>query len=133
MSGSCVVRTATPGDAAALSRLRYEFRSEHREPAEEEEPFLARCETWMAERLEGDPHWHCWVVEGDGQIVGNLWPGEAIDLAVQLKARVLLGTHNDLFAGNRVDPGMLFSELDRHAPWQRCHVLQPGELYLYAG
>src|SRR6185503_3193691 len=73
MSGSCVVRTATPGDAAALSRLRYEFRSEHREPAEEEAAFLARCETWMAERLEGDPHWHCWVVEGDGEIVGNLW------------------------------------------------------------
>jgi L-ascorbate metabolism protein UlaG (beta-lactamase superfamily) len=67
------------------------------------------------------------------QIVGNLWPGEAIDLAVQLKARVLLGTHNDLFAGNRVDPGMLFSELDRRAPWQRCHMLQPGELYLYTG
>jgi L-ascorbate metabolism protein UlaG (beta-lactamase superfamily) len=67
------------------------------------------------------------------QIVGNLWPGEAIDLAVQLKARVLLGIHNDLFAGNRVDPGMLFSELDRRAPWQRCHLLQPGELYIYAG
>ena len=67
------------------------------------------------------------------QIVGNLWPGEAIDLAVQLKARVLLGIHNDLFAGNRVNPGMLFDELDRRAPWQRCHLLQPGELYLYAG
>jgi L-ascorbate 6-phosphate lactonase len=67
------------------------------------------------------------------QIVGNLWPGEAIDLAVQLEARVLLGIHNDLFAGNRVNPGMLFDELDRRAPWQRCHLLQPGELYLYAG
>jgi L-ascorbate 6-phosphate lactonase len=67
------------------------------------------------------------------QIVGNMWPGEAIDLAVQLEARVLLGIHNDLFAGNRVDPGMLFGELDRRAPWQRCHLLQPGELYLYAG
>jgi L-ascorbate 6-phosphate lactonase len=67
------------------------------------------------------------------RIVGNLWPGEAIDLAVQLEARVLLGIHNDLFAGNRVNPGTLFDELDRRAPWQRCHLLQPGELYLYAG
>ena len=67
------------------------------------------------------------------QIVGNMWPGEAIDLAVQLKARVLLGIHNDLFAHNRVNPGMLFDELDRRAPWQRCHLLQPTELYLYAG
>ena len=66
-------------------------------------------------------------------IIGNMWPGEAIDLAVQLKARVLLGIHNDLFAGNRVNPGTLFDELDRRAPWQRCHLLQPGELYLYAG
>jgi len=66
-------------------------------------------------------------------IVGNMWPGEAIDLAVRLKARLLLAIHNDLFAHNRVNPGMLFDELDRRAPWQRCHTLQPGELYLYAG
>jgi L-ascorbate metabolism protein UlaG (beta-lactamase superfamily) len=66
-------------------------------------------------------------------IVGNMWPGEAIDLALRLEARVLLAMHNDLFAHNRVNPGMLFEELDRRAPWQRCHVLQPGELYLFAG
>ena len=66
-------------------------------------------------------------------IVGNLWPREAVELAVAIKARVLIGCHNDLFDGNRVNPGMLFDELDRRAPWQRCHLLQPGELYLYAG
>lgn len=65
-------------------------------------------------------------------IVGNMWPGEAIDLTVRLGARLLLATHNDLFAHNRVNPGLLFDELDRRAPWQRCHMLQPGELYLYA-
>jgi L-ascorbate metabolism protein UlaG (beta-lactamase superfamily) len=66
-------------------------------------------------------------------ITGNLWPGEAIELALRLKARLLLATHNDLFAHTRVNPGLLFDELDRRAPWQRCHMLQPGELYLYAG
>jgi L-ascorbate metabolism protein UlaG (beta-lactamase superfamily) len=66
-------------------------------------------------------------------IVGNMWPGEAIELVGRLKARLLLGIHNDLFATNRVNPGTLFDELDRRAPWQRCHMLQPGELYLYAG
>jgi len=66
-------------------------------------------------------------------IVGNLWPREAVELAVAIKARVLIGIHNDLFDGNRVNPGLLFDELDRLAPWQRCHLLQPGELYLYAG
>jgi L-ascorbate metabolism protein UlaG (beta-lactamase superfamily) len=65
-------------------------------------------------------------------IVGNLWPREAVELAVALEARVLIGCHNDLFDGNRVNPGMLFDELDKRAPWQRCHLLQPGELYLYA-
>lgn len=67
------------------------------------------------------------------EIVGNLWPREAVELAVAINARVLIGIHNDLFDGNRVNPGLLFDELDRLAPWQRCHLLQPGELYLYAG
>lgn len=66
-------------------------------------------------------------------IIGNLWPGEAVELAKSIDARVLIGIHNDLFASNRVSPGMLFDELDRRAPFMRCHVLQPGELYLYAG
>ncbi len=66
-------------------------------------------------------------------IVGNLWPREAVELAVAIEARVLIGIHNDLFDGNRVSPGLLFDELDQRAPWQRCHLLQPGELYLYAG
>lgn len=66
-------------------------------------------------------------------LTGNLWPGEAVELAQRLQARVLIGIHNDLFASNRVNPGWLFEEQDRRAPFQRCHVLQPGELYLYAG
>jgi L-ascorbate 6-phosphate lactonase len=66
-------------------------------------------------------------------IIGNLWPREVAALANRLKPRVLLGIHNDLFDTNRVNPGMLFNELDRVAPFQRCHTLQPGELYLYAG
>lgn len=66
-------------------------------------------------------------------IVGNLWPNEAVQLAQRLAPRVLLGMHNDLFAENRVRPGLLFDDLDSMTPFQRCHLLQPGELYLYAG
>jgi L-ascorbate metabolism protein UlaG (beta-lactamase superfamily) len=66
-------------------------------------------------------------------IIGNLWPGEAVELARELGARVLIGIHNDLFDANRVSSGLLFDELDRRAPFLRCHILQPGELYLYAG
>jgi L-ascorbate 6-phosphate lactonase len=66
-------------------------------------------------------------------VVGNMWPREVVGLASRLGAGVLIGIHNDLFEHNRVNPGLLFDELDRQAPWQRCHLLQPGELYLYAG
>ena len=62
----------------------------------------------------------------------NTIPGKKI-VVNAIDARVLIGIHNDLFAGNRVSPGMLFDELDRRAPFMRCHLLQPGELYLYAG
>jgi L-ascorbate metabolism protein UlaG (beta-lactamase superfamily) len=66
-------------------------------------------------------------------IVGNLLPNETVALAQRLKARVLIGMHNDLFSGNRVNPALLWDELERQAPAQRAHLLQPGELYLYAG
>jgi hypothetical protein len=41
--------------------------------------------------------------------------------------------HNDLFDHNRVTTGQLFDEVEARSPRLRCHVLQPGELYLYAG
>jgi L-ascorbate 6-phosphate lactonase len=66
-------------------------------------------------------------------IVGNLWPGEAVELAAEIGGKLLIAYHNDLFAGNRVAPGLLYDELDRRAPFMRCHTLQPGELYLFAG
>ena len=67
------IREATSDDAPALARLRYDFRSEGRAPAEEADAFLARCEVWMGDRLASDPRWLCWVAEEDGEIVGNLW------------------------------------------------------------
>ena len=66
-------------------------------------------------------------------IVGNLWPLEAVQLADRIGARVLIGTHNDMFAGNRISSGMLYDTRDQFAPNLRCHTLQAGELYLYAG
>jgi hypothetical protein len=47
--------------------------------------------------------------------------------------RQCVGIYNSLFDGNRVNPDLLFDELDRRVPWQRCYLPQPGELYLYAG
>ena len=64
-------------------------------------------------------------------MVGNLDSREALELALQLEARVLLPMHNDLFAANRVNPGILADISSNVAPRQRIHWLQPGELYLY--
>jgi L-ascorbate metabolism protein UlaG (beta-lactamase superfamily) len=64
-------------------------------------------------------------------IIGNLWPHEAVQVAQMVEATVLIGMHNDLFAGNRVSSGMLFDAVDRLAPAQRCHLLQAGEPYLF--
>lgn len=66
-------------------------------------------------------------------IVGNLLPREATELAHVLQADVLIPMHNDLFAGNRLNPAELWDDLDRRFPEQCCHMLQPGELYLYPG
>jgi GNAT superfamily N-acetyltransferase len=67
------IRLATPEDAPALADLRFRFRSELREPTEPEAEFRERCARWMAERLAGNPSWHCWVAEGPEGLLGNLW------------------------------------------------------------
>jgi L-ascorbate 6-phosphate lactonase len=64
-------------------------------------------------------------------LIGNFLPREAAQFAHDIGAEVLIGMHNDLFATNRLNPAELWDDLDRRFPWQRCHLLQPGELYLY--
>src|SRR5262245_52587001 len=71
-SSEVVVRRATRVDAAELARLRYEFRTSLRPPAEAHESFLVRCTSWMQERLENSS-WLCWVAEADGALVGHAW------------------------------------------------------------
>lgn len=68
------LRFATPGDAAALARLRYDFRSALDEATESESEFVERCTVWMAERLADEERWLCWVAEGPSQgIDACLW------------------------------------------------------------
>ena len=67
------IRQATPEDAFALARLRYEFRSSHREPSESLDEFARRCAEWMSARLDKDGAWRCWVAEGEGRLAGCVW------------------------------------------------------------
>jgi L-ascorbate metabolism protein UlaG (beta-lactamase superfamily) len=64
-------------------------------------------------------------------MIGNLDGREAAELAVAVNADVLIPMHNDMFAANHVTPAILADFLDRAYPRQRCHWLQPGELYFY--
>src|SRR5579885_2844469 len=67
------IRQATPADAFALARLRYEFRASPGGALEREDEFVERCVVVMAGRLNDEGRWRCWVVEGGGLIVGNVW------------------------------------------------------------
>ncbi len=67
------IRPAGSGDAEALARLRWEFRTDLGQPLETRDEFLRRCQRWMRERLPGPHGWRCWVAERQGEIVGTLW------------------------------------------------------------
>ena len=69
------VRLATPDDANALARLRYEFRASLGAPDEDEAEFIARCREWMAQRLEPSARWRAWVAETTQGIIGAVWIG----------------------------------------------------------
>jgi len=71
-----------------------------------------------------------WWREQKG-LLGNFDPHEAAHLVNELKVDVLIPVHNDLFAGNRLRPGIMADAMDRTAPRQKYHWIQPGELYYY--
>ncbi len=67
------VRRATLADVDALARLRHAFRAEAHRVVEDEREFLARCTEWMRARLHDGSHWRVWILDYDGDIVGNVW------------------------------------------------------------
>lgn len=69
------IRIATPRDAVALARLRYEFRASLGAPDEAEPVFVQRCIAWMTPRLEPSARWRAWVAETPEGIVGAVWIG----------------------------------------------------------
>jgi GNAT superfamily N-acetyltransferase len=67
------VRRATQSDAAALARLRLEFRGPRAPNVESETEFLSRCETWMRDRLGDDSIWRVWILERNRETAGAVW------------------------------------------------------------
>lgn len=63
-------------------------------------------------------------------IIGNLSCREAVLLAKEVGAEVLVPLHHDLYAVNRVSLCEFVGEMEQFDPRRRFHVFSPGELYL---
>ncbi len=63
-------------------------------------------------------------------IIGNLQPEEALELAHELKAKLLIPMHNDLFAINHLDPGRLDNYARHHHPDLHIKWLEPSEEFV---
>lgn len=66
------IRLATEADAPTLARFRLELRS-NKNQIETDADFLARCTSWMRERLRTNTAWRAWLAERDQTPLGNVW------------------------------------------------------------
>jgi len=71
------VRRASAADAVVLATLRFEFRSSIGDPNELADEFIARCESWMRDRLSDSDFWFAWIAEtmdeGGPLAIGAIW------------------------------------------------------------
>ncbi|WP_407571675.1 MBL fold metallo-hydrolase [Deinococcus altitudinis] len=65
-------------------------------------------------------------------IIGNMNGREAVELARQVNADLLIPTHYDLFPNNTENQAFLVDHLLSHRPEQSFHLLRAGERFLYA-
>ena len=65
-------------------------------------------------------------------VVGNMSGREAVELARQVGADLLLPTHYGLSANNAENQAFLVDHLLTHHPQQSFHLLRAGERFLYA-
>ena len=64
-------------------------------------------------------------------IIGNLNAREAADIAEEIGADLLIPIHFDMFAGNGENPAFVTDYMFRDHPGRKCHVMAPGERFIY--
>ncbi|MBQ2614201.1 MAG: MBL fold metallo-hydrolase [Clostridia bacterium] len=64
-------------------------------------------------------------------IIGCFDSREAITLAKNTGAKLIIPTHFDLYDVNCVNPAHFVDELQKINPKQACHIFTPGEGYIY--
>lgn len=65
-------------------------------------------------------------------IIGNFTDREAVLLAKECGADLLIPTHFDLYAGNGLAPSAFVETLYAENPTQKFHMFMPGERLIYA-
>lgn len=64
-------------------------------------------------------------------IIGNMNFRDACDLAVKARVDMLIPVHYDLFPNNRDSPAYFVDYLLHTYPWQKFHMMAPGERFIY--
>ena len=64
-------------------------------------------------------------------IVGNINFREAVDFAVSVGADMFVPIHYDLFPNNRENPAYMVDYLFQQYPFQKFHMMAPGERFIY--
>ena len=63
-------------------------------------------------------------------IIGNFNTDEAVLLAKEINADILVPMHHDLYDVNSVDVGSFVNAIEKHHPFRKYHIFSPGELYI---
>ncbi|OMF32212.1 hypothetical protein BK133_14405 [Paenibacillus sp. FSL H8-0548] len=70
-------------------------------------------------------------VRGGQGIVGNCNYREAVEIAVQINADLLIPMHYGLFPHNDENPAYFVDYIYRHYPAKKFHMFAPGERFIY--
>ncbi|MGO4547226.1 MBL fold metallo-hydrolase [Paenibacillus sp. 2TAB23] len=70
-------------------------------------------------------------VRGGQGIVGNCNYREAVEIAVQINADMLVPMHYGLFPHNDENPAYFVDYIQRHYPAKKFHMFAPGERFIY--
>ena len=67
----------------------------------------------------------------ENDIIGNFDVNEAVILAREIGAKMLVPMHHDLYEVNMVNPAAFVLALQAHDSMRRYHIFAPGEKYIY--
>ncbi len=63
-------------------------------------------------------------------IIGNFTTEEAVLLAKEINANMLVPMHHDLYDVNSVGADVFVKAIEKHHPYRKYHIFSPGELYI---